>query len=53
MFCQVANIRSGFLAVPVLTGSSAYTIAESFYAVIAISTFVGALINLIGINPPM
>jgi NRAMP (natural resistance-associated macrophage protein)-like metal ion transporter len=63
----VGIIGSGFLAVPVLTGSSAYAIAESFgwkygldtkpkqakqfYAVIAISTFVGALINFIGINP--
>ena len=50
-----------------LTGSSAYAVAETFgwkygldtkpkqakqfYAVIAISTFIGALINFIGINP--
>jgi NRAMP (natural resistance-associated macrophage protein)-like metal ion transporter len=63
----IGIIGSGFLAVPVLTGSSAYAIAESFgwkygldtkpkqakqfYAVIAISTFIGALINFIGINP--
>lgn len=63
----IGIIGSGFLAVPVLTGSSAYAIAEAFgwkyglntkpkhakqfYAVIAISTFIGALINFIGINP--
>jgi NRAMP (natural resistance-associated macrophage protein)-like metal ion transporter len=63
----VGIIGAGFLAVPVLTGSSAYAVAETFgwkygldttpkqakqfYAVIAISTFVGALINFIGINP--
>jgi Mn2+/Fe2+ NRAMP family transporter len=63
----IGIIGSGFLAVPVLTGSTAYAIAESFgwkygldtkpkqakqfYAVIAISTFIGALINFIGINP--
>jgi Mn2+/Fe2+ NRAMP family transporter len=55
------------LAVPVLTGSSAYAVAEAlgwkyglsekarkakqFYAVIVISTFVGMLINYIGISP--
>ncbi|HMF57454.1 MAG TPA: Nramp family divalent metal transporter, partial [Pyrinomonadaceae bacterium] len=58
---------AGFLAVPVLTGSSAYAVAEmfgwnygldekpkgawQFYAVIAISTAVGMLINFLGINP--
>jgi NRAMP (natural resistance-associated macrophage protein)-like metal ion transporter len=63
----VGIIGSGFLAVPVLTGSSAYAVAETFgwkygldtkpkqakpfYAVIAISTFIGTLINFIGINP--
>jgi Mn2+/Fe2+ NRAMP family transporter len=63
----IGIIGSGFLAVPVLAGSSAYAIAESFgwkygldtkpkhakqfYGVIAISTFIGALINFIGINP--
>ena len=63
----VGIIGAGFLAVPVLTGSSAYAVAETFgwkygldtkpkqakqfYAVIAISTFIGALINFIGINP--
>jgi NRAMP (natural resistance-associated macrophage protein)-like metal ion transporter len=59
-------IGSGFLAVPVLTGSAAYAIAESFgwksgldekpgrakqfYIAIAGSTFVGMLINFLGIN---
>ncbi len=60
-------IGAGFLAVPVLTGSSAYAVAEmfgweygldkkpkgawQFYAVIAVSTAVGMLINFLGINP--
>jgi NRAMP (natural resistance-associated macrophage protein)-like metal ion transporter len=60
-------IGSGFLAVPVLTGSAAYAIAETFgwkygldekpkqakqfYAIIAISTLLGMLINFMGINP--
>lgn len=60
-------IGSGFLAVPVLTGSAAYALAEAFgweygldekpeqakqfYAAIAISTAIGMLINFIGINP--
>jgi NRAMP (natural resistance-associated macrophage protein)-like metal ion transporter len=60
-------IGAGFLAVPVLTGSIAYAVAESFgwkygldrkprqarhfYAIIAVSTIVGMLINFIGINP--
>jgi Mn2+/Fe2+ NRAMP family transporter len=60
-------IGSGFLAVPVLTSSSAYAVAETlgfkyglnekprrakeFYLVIAISTVVGVLINFLGINP--
>jgi Mn2+/Fe2+ NRAMP family transporter len=63
----VGLIGSGFLAVPVLTGCSAYALTESFggrygfnqklrrakffYAVIIISTLVGVLINFIGINP--
>jgi NRAMP (natural resistance-associated macrophage protein)-like metal ion transporter len=63
----IGIIGAGFLAVPVLTGSSAYALAETFgwkygldtkpkqakqfYAVIAISTLLGALINFIGINP--
>jgi NRAMP (natural resistance-associated macrophage protein)-like metal ion transporter len=60
-------IGAGFLAVPVLTGSAAYAIAEAFgwqygldekperakqfYAAIAISTAIGMFINFIGINP--
>lgn len=60
-------IGSGFLAVPVLTGSCAYAVAETFgwecslddkprearqfYTVIAISTLLGLFINFIGINP--
>ena len=60
-------IGVGFLAVPVLTGSAAYAVAETFgwecrlddkpreakhfYAVIAASTLVGMLINFVGINP--
>ncbi|HZS09034.1 MAG TPA: Nramp family divalent metal transporter [Blastocatellia bacterium] len=60
-------IGAGFLAVPVLTGSAAYALAEAFgwqygldekpesakqfYAAIAISTAIGTLINFIGINP--
>jgi NRAMP (natural resistance-associated macrophage protein)-like metal ion transporter len=60
-------IGVGFLAVPVLTGSAAYAVAETFgwecrlddkpreakhfYAVIAASTLVGMLTNFAGINP--
>jgi Mn2+/Fe2+ NRAMP family transporter len=60
-------IGSGFLAVPVLTSSSAYAVAETvgfkyglnekprkakrFYGVIALATLVGVLINFIGVNP--
>ena len=60
-------IGVGFLAVPVLTGSAAYAVAETFewecklddkpreakhfYAVIAASTLIGMLINFVGINP--
>jgi NRAMP (natural resistance-associated macrophage protein)-like metal ion transporter len=60
-------IGAGFLAVPILTGASAYAVAEAlggrygfdekpvraklFYAVIAVSTLVGMLINFLGINP--
>jgi Mn2+/Fe2+ NRAMP family transporter len=63
----VGLIGAGFLAVPVLTGSAAYAVAETFgwkygldakprqarqfYAVIAASTLVGMLINFAGINP--
>lgn len=60
-------IGSGFLAVPILTSSAAYAVAEAlgwyygldrrpgrargFYAVIAASTLVGMLVNYLGINP--
>lgn len=60
-------IGVGFLAVPVLTGSAAYAVAEAFnwecrlddkpheakrfYAVIGASTLLGVLINFAGINP--
>ena len=67
LLLAVGLIGSGFLAVPVLTGCSAYALSESFggrygfnqklrrakffYAVIIVSTLVGVLINFIGINP--
>jgi NRAMP (natural resistance-associated macrophage protein)-like metal ion transporter len=60
-------IGTGLLAVPILAGSAAYAVAETFnlreglylklrqahgfYGVIALSTLVGAGINLLGINP--
>jgi NRAMP (natural resistance-associated macrophage protein)-like metal ion transporter len=60
-------IGSGFLAVPILSGSAAYGLSEAFgwsfgldkhptrakqfYAVIAASTLIGMLINFAGINP--
>jgi NRAMP (natural resistance-associated macrophage protein)-like metal ion transporter len=60
-------IGTGFLAVPVLTGSAAYAVSEAFgwpfgldkhperarqfYGVIAGSTLVGIAMNFIGINP--
>jgi Mn2+/Fe2+ NRAMP family transporter len=60
-------IGAGFLAVPILTGSAAYAVAEAFgwrygldenpgrakqfYAVIALGTLVGMVINFVGINP--
>jgi NRAMP (natural resistance-associated macrophage protein)-like metal ion transporter len=60
-------IGSGFLAVPVLTGSSAYAVAEAFewklgldkkpraakqfYALIVGATLIGMAINFVGINP--
>lgn len=63
----IGVIGVGFLAVPVLTGSAAYAVAETFgwecqlddkpreakhfYTVIAASTLVGMLINFAGINP--
>jgi len=63
----VGIVGTGFLAVPILAGSAAYAIAETFklreglylklrqapgfYAIIAFSTFLGFAMNLIGINP--
>ncbi len=67
LLLAVGLIGSGFLAVPVLTGCSAYALTESFggrygfnqklrrakffYAIIIVSTLVGVLINFVGINP--
>jgi len=64
---SVGIIGTGFLAIPVLAGSSAYAVAETigikeglskksgrapgFYMVIAASTLIGMLINWIGIDP--
>jgi NRAMP (natural resistance-associated macrophage protein)-like metal ion transporter len=63
----VGLIGVGMLAVPVLTGSGAYAVSEAFgwkygldkkparakqfYAVIALSSGIGMLINFVGINP--
>ena len=63
----IGLIGAGLLAVPVLTGSAAYAVAETlgwpsgldekprhakkFYAVIALSTLVGVAIDFLGINP--
>jgi Mn2+/Fe2+ NRAMP family transporter len=63
----VGLIGSGFLAIPILTGSSAYAVSQAlgrrygfnqkprqaklFYGVIVASTLVGMLINFVGINP--
>lgn len=60
-------IGAGLLAIPVLSGSAAYAIAEAFgwrhglqthwrrarpfYAVILVSTAIGVAMNFIGINP--
>jgi NRAMP (natural resistance-associated macrophage protein)-like metal ion transporter len=60
-------IGTGMLAVPILAGSAAYAVADTlkipeglslklrqapgFYAVIALSTLVGAGLNLVGIDP--
>jgi len=64
---SVGIIGTGMLAVPILAGSAAYAVAETFrfreglflklrqapafYGVIALATLVGAAIDLIGINP--
>ncbi|HEX9331104.1 MAG TPA: Nramp family divalent metal transporter [Anaerolineales bacterium] len=63
----VGIIGTGMLAVPILAGSAAYAVAETFkfreglylklpqapafYGVIVLATLIGATINLIGINP--
>ena len=63
----VGIVGTGLLAVPILAGSSAYAVAETFrlreglylkfrhamgfYSVIAFSTVLGTAINFIGINP--
>ena len=63
----IGLIGAGLLAVPVLTGSAAYAVAETFgwpsgldekprhakkfYGVIALSTLVGVGIDFLGINP--
>lgn len=63
----VGIIGTGLLAVPILAGSAAYAVAETFklrkglylklrqapgfYGVIAFSTLLGFAMNLIGINP--
>ena len=63
----VGLIGAGFLAIPILTGSGAYAVAEAFgwnqgldekpkkakafYGIIAASTLIGMLINFLGINP--
>ena len=63
----IGLIGSGFLAVPILTGSAAYALAEAFgwkrgfnhkpkrarefYVMIAVSTLIGMGINFVGINP--
>ena len=60
-------VGTGLLAVPILAGSSAYAVAETFrwreglyrkfrqawgfYGVIAFSTLLGAAMNFLGINP--
>ena len=67
MLLALGLIGSGLLAVPILTGSSAYAVtgalggrygfnqkpsrAKLFYGVIVVSTLVGVLINFMGINP--
>ncbi len=64
---SVGILGLGFLAVPVLSGSTAYAVSEAFnwksglnlklrrahgfYGVIIVSTLVGLLINFLGINP--
>ncbi|HQZ95506.1 MAG TPA: Nramp family divalent metal transporter [Pyrinomonadaceae bacterium] len=63
----IGLVGAGLLAIPVLTGSAAYAVAETFgwpsgldekprhakkfYGIIAASTLVGVLIDFAGINP--
>lgn len=67
LLLAVGLIGAGLLAVPILTGSSAYAVAEcfgwkhglnrklanarEFYALIAGSTVIAMLLNFVGINP--
>jgi NRAMP (natural resistance-associated macrophage protein)-like metal ion transporter len=67
LLLAIGLIGAGFLAVPILTGSTAYAVCEAFgwecsldkkprgakkfYGVIAIATIVGAALNFVGINP--
>jgi NRAMP (natural resistance-associated macrophage protein)-like metal ion transporter len=67
LLLAVGLIGAGLLAVPVLTASAAYGVAEAgrwkfgldekvtrapvFYVVIAVATLVGMAINFLGINP--
>jgi NRAMP (natural resistance-associated macrophage protein)-like metal ion transporter len=64
---SVGIIGLGFLAVPILSGSAAYAVAEAvnwesgfnlkikkahgFYGIITIATIVGLIINFVGIHP--
>ena len=67
LLLAVGLIGAGFLAVPVLTGSAAYALAEAlgwrhgldkrprgakqFYIIIVVATIAGMLLNFLGINP--
>ncbi len=67
LFMTLGLVGSGFLAVPILTGSSAYAMCEAFawkqglnkkwreakwfYGLIIGSTVAGALVNYLGIQP--
>ena len=67
LLLAIGLIGAGLLAVPILTGSSAYAVAESFgwkhglnrklanarefYALIAGSTVIAMILNFIGIDP--
>jgi NRAMP (natural resistance-associated macrophage protein)-like metal ion transporter len=67
MLLALGMIGAGFLAVPILTASSAYALSEAFgwrfglsehpgrapqfYAIIALSTLVGIELNFVGISP--